>query len=321
MSARWKYGAVMLVLSLTAHAQPAVQGPERAAPGPEKAAIAVPPGPSTSTPQSGPAYQSPSLPPLPGQASPSRQALDEALPVTREDVMELRRRVDELQRAQSVPPKGPAPKPVSGSISISQSPGETPPLVRLAVGHVTSIVFTDATGAPWPVAIAIPGDKTRFQISIPTKDSPTVEINQLTAYPYGNVNVTLKDNPIPVSLTLVSGQKEVDARLDVRIMRRGPQAAALIIDRALPEIADKVLGTILDGVPPDGAKFLKSSLPGVAAWKVDKRIYVRTKLTLLSPAWTGFVSSADGTNVYEVTDTPVLLVSVEGRSRSVALGD
>ena len=40
--------------------------------------------------------------------------------------------------------------------------------------------------------------------------------------------------------------------------------------------------------------------------------YVRTPLTLLSPAWQSSVSSADGMNVYALTAAPVLLLSDGG---------
>lgn len=275
------------------------------------------------TPATQPAMQSqvPAMPPLPGAAAnPGRQALEDALPVTPEEVRELRRRLDALQQASSRP-TGPAPKPVSSSVSITQSPGETPPVVRLAVGHVTSVVFVDATGAPWPVAFAVPGDASKFQVTVATANSPSVEINQLTAYPHGNINVTLKDNPIPVSISLISGQREVDARLDVRILKRGPQAAAPIIDRAMPEIAGKIIGDILDGIPPGESVPLRSSMAGIQAWRMGGKMYLRTKLPLLSPAWTESITSPDGTRAYELPETPIVLVSVEGRTASVSIGD
>ena len=48
-------------------------------------------------------------------------------------------------------------------------------------------------------------------------------------------------------------------------------------------------------------------------WRLAGRIYLRTPLTLLSPAWSSSVTSADGMNVYVLNDTPVILLSDEGR--------
>lgn len=260
----------------------------------------------------------PSVPPPPSDVSAAKQALRDALPVTQAEVRRLKARLDALERA-SAAPVGFTPKPVSSSISITQSPGETPPLVRLAVGNVSSVVFTDITGAPWPVVYAVPGDRAKFQVTIPTANSPAIEINQLAAYPSGDVNVTLKGDPIPVTLTLISGQREVDTRLDVRILKRGPNAAAQIIKQPIPETADKTITDFLDGVAPHGAQDMKTSLAGVQAWRLKGNVYLRTKLALLSPAWTNSVASADGTNAYEIADTPVVLVSDNGTPVSVSV--
>lgn len=42
-------------------------------------------------------------------------------------------------------------------------------------------------------------------------------------------------------------------------------------------------------------------------------MYVRTPYTLLSPAWAKSVQSADGTKVYALNFTPVLLLSDKGK--------
>ena len=72
---------------------------------------------------------------------------------------------------------------------------------------------------------------------------------------------------------------------------------------------------VLDGVPPAEAK--KMDVVGVdgrtTAFKYNDMVYVRTPLTLLSPAWTASVKWADGTNVYTLGNAPVLLLSDQGR--------
>jgi intracellular multiplication protein IcmK len=71
---------------------------------------------------------------------------------------------------------------------------------------------------------------------------------------------------------------------------------------------------ILENAPPKSASRLK--IGGVdsrtKAWKVGEYVYVRTPLTLLSPAWNASASSADGMTVYEIGDAPVLLMSDNG---------
>ena len=78
---------------------------------------------------------------------------------------------------------------------------------------------------------------------------------------------------------------------------------------------NKAINLILDGTPPEGA--LRLQVGGVdgrtTAYRMSSMIYVRTPFTLLSPGWSSSVSSADGMNVYELSDSPVLLLSNEGK--------
>ena len=72
--------------------------------------------------------------------------------------------------------------------------------------------------------------------------------------------------------------------------------------------------TLLDGVASGG--MTKLQVVGVdgrtTAYARSGTTYVRTPLTLLSPAWQSSVSSADGMNVYALSNAPVLLLSDGG---------
>jgi intracellular multiplication protein IcmK len=71
----------------------------------------------------------------------------------------------------------------------------------------------------------------------------------------------------------------------------------------------------LSGVTPEGADILNvAGADGrTTAYIYNGLTYVRTPLTLLSPAWSGSVSSADGMKVYALDETPVVLLSDKGR--------
>jgi intracellular multiplication protein IcmK len=78
---------------------------------------------------------------------------------------------------------------------------------------------------------------------------------------------------------------------------------------------------MLEGVPPADA--IPLSVEGVSpddlrAWKLGGNDYLRTSDTLLSPEWTASEAEA-GTTVYAVPDTPVVLLSVNGRTVSAEL--
>ena len=265
------------------------------------------------------------MPALPGESrSALRQAAEDAVPpdLARE-LREMRRRLDDVQKA-SISPATAVPKPSSSTITVTQSPGEDPPVVRTAVGVPTNLVFVDATGAPWPVDFATPGIEGYFDILIPVAGSSVVQVRPRVGYAYSGLAVTLRGNPIPLSISLTSAQREVDTRLDIRIARRGPNAQAAIIDRGdtTGTEADPVLMAILDGVPPADAKEVKSSTRTVRAWqRPDGRLYLRTAVPVLSPAWTDSNSSPDGMRAYAMPMVPTVMISVDGVPTMVGLGD
>ena len=103
-------------------------------------------------------------------------------------------------------------------------------------------------------------------------------------------------------------------RYDARIAKLGPGAKPQIISRPRLEAGDETLTMLLENAPPDTAKRLK--IAGLdarsKAWAVSDKVYVRTPLTLLSPAWNASIVSGDGTTVYEIGTAPVLLMSDNG---------
>jgi intracellular multiplication protein IcmK len=114
-------------------------------------------------------------------------------------------------------------------------------------------------------------------------------------------------------VTLISGQKAVDYRIDLRIPGSGPNAKALL-GRSLPQSADPALLNILEGVPPVRNTALKVSGGLAQAWLVGDHIYLRTRITLISPAWIATMSSPDGMKAYEMPKAPLILGFEDGES-------
>ncbi len=79
-----------------------------------------------------------------------RAMLQENMPMTPDQVVRLRQQLDKSQRASSITANIP-PKSVSSTLMINLAPGATPPAVRLSQGYVSSLVFVDSTGTPWPI--------------------------------------------------------------------------------------------------------------------------------------------------------------------------
>jgi intracellular multiplication protein IcmK len=232
-------------------------------------------------------------------------------PLSSEQIVRLRQLYNTSEFALATT-AGTPPKPTATSQLVNLSPGSTPPVIRLSQGFVSSLVFLDSTGAPWPISAYDLGDPSSFNIQW-DKTSNTLMIQANKLYNYGNLAVRLRDLNTPVMLTLIPGQKAVDYRVDLRIEGFGPNAIRTQTEIRLPPHANDVLLHVLDGVPPAGSHRLTVSGGDARAWLLNDKMYVRTNLTIMSPAWLGSMTSADGTHAYEMQKSPVLLVSWHGK--------
>lgn len=232
-------------------------------------------------------------------------------PLTPEQIIRLRQMYNTSEFAQAST-AGTPPKPTATSQFVNLSPGSTPPVIRLSQGFVSSLVFLDSTGAPWPINAYDLGDPSSFNIQW-DKTSNTLMIQAIKLYNYGNLAVRLRGLNTPVMLTLIPGQKAVDYRVDLRVQGFGPHAASTPTEEGLPPSANNVLLHVLDGVPPAGSQRLTVSGGDARAWILNDMMYVRTNLTILSPGWIGSMTSADGMHAYEMQKSPVLLVSWHGK--------
>ena len=232
-------------------------------------------------------------------------------PLTPDQLLHLKKHFSDHERAQAAS-IGVPPKPTATSQMVNLSPGSTPPVIRLSQGFVSSLVFLDSTGAPWPISAYDLGDPDAFNIQW-DKTSNTLMIQASKMYTYGNLAVRLRDLNTPVMLTLIPGQKAVDYRVDLRIQGYGPNATNLPMEAGLPASVSDVLLHVLEGVPPGGSSRLVISGGDARGWLLNDRMFVRTNLTVLSPGWIGSMTSADGMHAYEMQKSPVILVSWHGK--------
>jgi len=246
------------------------------------------------------------------------QALNDALPMSPQQIRATKQRMLQTQRAAVgyyvVPPK-----PVSTSLTVDLAPGAQPPVIRLGQGFVSSLVFVDVTGAPWPIELSDLGNPSAFNLQWDkTGKSNTIMAQALTSYTFGNLAVKLVGLNTPVMLTLIPGQKSVDYRVDLHIAGRGPNAETFPIE-GLPQTEGHELVTVLEGIAPAGSKALHVKGGQAQAWLLDGRIYLRTRMTLLSPGWLATVSSADGMRAYMLQRTPHVLISQNGKTVQLKL--
>lgn len=237
------------------------------------------------------------------------------MPMSPQQVVKMHQQIDLAQRVASVPPNVP-PKPVSTTLMINLAPGTTPPAVRLAQGYVSSLVFVDSTGTPWPVASFDIGNPKAVSLQWDGK-SNIILIQAITPYTNGDIVVRLVGLPTPITLELVSGQRVVDYRVDLHVSGIGPNTKELPVGTNLPNSANQLLLGVLDGVAPAGSKMLTVRGADSQAWLLGERMYLRTRLTVLSPGWIGKMVSPDGMQAYELPKTSSVLVSRYGEPAEI----
>ena len=233
-------------------------------------------------------------------------------------MIELRKLNDRAQVATFATPKAP-PKALSSSLQVSLEPGAIHPVIRLAAGFVTSMVFVDQTGTPWPIVAYDIGDSSAFNVQWDSIGN-TMFLQSMQNYAHGNMAVRLKDLNTPVMISIVAGQREVDYRIDLQIQSRGPGASMPTLTTAtIPANVKPAMISILDGIPPEKSRKLEVMDGLGQAWVIDNKMYFRTKLKIISPAWDSMLTSADGTHVYELASTPTILSSVDGHMVNIKI--
>lgn len=250
------------------------------------------------------------IPPNPYAAEAFKSMMQQNMPMTPEQVVRLRQLIDTSQRAAAIPAMVP-PKPVSTTLMINLSPGATPPAIRIAQGYVTSLVFVDSTGTSWPIASYDIGDAKATTIQWDGK-SNILLIQAISPYSDSNLVIRLVGLPTPITLELVSGQRVVDYRTDIHVAGIGPNTTELPTGTPLPNSANQLLLSILEGVAPGGSKQLAVTGGDCQAWLFGEKMYLRTRLTVLSPGWIGRMTSPDGMYAYEIPKTSSVLVSQYG---------
>jgi intracellular multiplication protein IcmK len=242
------------------------------------------------------------------------EALKVLLPLKPDQIRRVLDNFKDSRQAAETPIAVPTPKVHVETISLD--PSQTPLVIKTSPTRVTTLTILDATGAPWPIQDVSWAGK--FDVVGPEEGGHVIRITPETAHGMGNISIRLVDLITPITFTLQTGLDEVYYRFDARIPKQGPLAKTPLIANGGLKAAvggDENLVQVLDGTPPASAEKMK--VEGVDGrtnvWRVSGRIYLRTPLTLLSPSWDSSVSSADGMNVYTLNDTPVILLSDEGR--------
>lgn len=263
------------------------------------------------------------------------------LTLSPEMIRELGRRFKENKNASEEVMAPSIAMPVTRSVNASLGPGGATSIIQAVQGYPTALAFVDATGQPWPIAWdtnsnpasdstgnggagGVPAvQATGFDIRVPLKGSNVLQLAPRSSAPRGGVLVNLQGAPAPLTFMIMSGRDRYDARVDVRVADRGPNAKVQIITRPdTPETGAAYLTAMLDGAPP--AEAVPLSVSGVSpddvrAWRLGDKVYLRTQYTILSPEWTAEQHGPNNVAIYAIPATPVVLLSANGRSVAARL--
>lgn len=249
------------------------------------------------------------------------RALKGLLPLNPEEIRTVLEQHDRTVESTQVPVH-PYPRPELVVENVSLDPGVPPLTVKLAYGYVTTLSILDSSGEPWPIVdTSWVGD---FLVQESTWDETThiLRLSPQSQFAHGNISFRLLGLNAPVIMTFETNRDVVHYRFDAVIPQRGPGTRPPLIDSGITFTAgDPDMSIALSGVTPSDADILNvNGVDGrTTAYVYNGLTYIRTPLTLLSPKWESSVTSADGTKIYALEETPVVLLSDKGRMRRVQL--
>lgn len=246
-----------------------------------------------------------------------QQAIHKNFPLSPGDIDLIKRSLSETQKAvHGAPPTGRAV-----SVQVSLDPGAEFPEIHLVPGIATTISVVDATGAPWPLEDVIVGNVKSFPVR---RMSAT---NGVVVEPQNNVGWTslslvLRGKDTPAVLKLVDSDTLSDTRVTARIEGRGPNAPTPVFQEPKPVVSARILA-FLDGIPPSEARPMRvMGTKDMEAWIDGNRLFVRTHLDVLAPAWIETVSGPNGMKLYVFSPVSVITAAGEdGEMITVELGE
>lgn len=280
------------------------------------------------------------LPPLPPEKDLYQSAAKSLLPLTPHDLLKFRKRLQATQQASEVP----ITPPLSKTVILTVHPNRgSIPVIAMAAGYVTDLSFVNEWGQPWDVDDATVGNGAAFQPvnpvtpgavapetalenkeakttthgAAPIKTS-TIIIAAKQKFRDSNLSVLLHGLPTPLLFNLETGGKTVDYRVIVRVdaLPAGAMPPAGGLGRS-HDGADAILMRALYDTMPRAAQSIPFGYG--EAWKLNGHVWLRTRHSILAPAWLATLQSPDGVHAYELPTTNTAMLTINGNPRTVLL--
>lgn len=237
--------------------------------------------------------------------------------VSPEEIRRIKQIIEAQERAMI---EQKPPQMLTRTIRVSADPGAQVPTVDIVPGFVTTIIFTDSHGQPWPVVGHTVGNDRDFKTTAyPVKDRPEMAhvLTISTTYPWisTSVSVSLEGLTVPITIMAKTNQAKSDGRIDMQVSGVGPNSSNIKKTNDIPSsVSDKTMMDFVDGVVPSSAKEVGLSNPGdnMRAWMYNGHLYVRARYVISSPGWLEKTTGVGGVNVYKMKPTSVILYARNG---------
>ncbi|SFF31832.1 DotH/IcmK family type IV secretion protein [Paracidovorax wautersii] len=215
-----------------------------------------------------------------------------------------------------------AARVVRRRVAVGLAPDSDVPELRLNAENSGALVFTDSLGSPWRVAdVLAPGylATTRHENMVIFRPAGA---GDAIRHGRGSITVLLEGLNSTVTFALVYGLSlEVDGQVEAQVQARNPAATVSAVQSGAIE-NDDVVGLFLDGEPPKAALKVKTTQRSVDAWMYQGRLYIRTPLSIHSPAFRMYAGSAAGANVYRFDQIPSVVNAIQdGAIVAIGIGD
>ncbi len=235
-----------------------------------------------------------------------RMVTHKQFPLTPEDIELMKKMLRSTQKAIH----GPPPVGRAISVSVSLDPGARFPEIHLVPGIATTITVVDATGSPWPLDDVIVGNQKGFPVKkLSTSNGVVVEPKNNVGWT--SLSMVLRGRGTPAVLKLVDSDRVSDTRVTARIEARGPNALTPVFQEPKPVVSARILA-FLDGIAPPAAREMHVvGTKDMEAWLDGNRLFVRTHMDVLAPAWTETVSGPNGMKLYVFPPVPVITAAGE----------
>lgn len=246
------------------------------------------------------------------------KASRELQPMSPEQIARFRKEL-EAQKDAASRAAGDRPIPESNRIPIELSTVRPPQVLRVGADMVSTIMFTDVTGQPWPIAGVVPGSKGWVDIKTDPERAPHIfTVTPQASYVMTNLSVWLQDSTTPVIIQVVSDKRRVDSLLELVPQARGPLAKKNSVEFAVsPQVISGEQNDLMSGLTPAGATPLKVMGGDAQAWILNGKMYLRSRMMLRAPSARFVFSNSDGTKVYELPVTPVINMVDDGRNVAI----